>query len=332
MRDKFPEPGEMTVRKLSEIMGQKLMLAPTCGEEGFGRLVSSPDISRPGLALTGFTHRFLHDRIQIFGETEITYLSSLEPPAREAAIANIFQFPVYCCIVTKGYEPPTELCAAARKSDCAVFRSPRDTTPLIHDLTGYLAEVFAPRKSVHGTLVDVFGVGLLVTGRSAIGKSEAVLGLVERGHRLVADDMVRIRRTGDVLLGTGDALMGYHMEIRGLGMVDVEALFGIRAIKDRQQVDVEVRLVDWTQKPDFDRTGLDRATTTYLGIRIPQVTLPVLPGRNLALLLEVAAMNHLLNTRGVDVPAALERKLIERMQSASENNGDSRGSGRGDAS
>lgn len=331
MRDRFPEPGEMTVRKLAEIMGQKLMLSPVCGDEGFGRLVTSPDISRPGLALTGFTHRFLHDRIQIFGETEITYLASLDRSSRETAIGNIFQFPVYCCIVTKGYEPPEELCDAARKSDCAVFRSPRDTTPLIHDLTGYLAEVFAPRKSVHGTLVDVFGVGLLVTGRSAIGKSEAVLGLVERGHRLVADDMVRIRRTGDALLGTGDALMGYHMEIRGLGMVDVAALFGIRAVKDRQHVDVEVRLVDWTQKPDFDRTGLDRATTTYLGVRIPQVTLPVLPGRNLALLLEVAAMNHLLNVRGVDVPAALDRKLIERMQAVTDGGGGGPENGQGSA-
>lgn len=306
----------MTVRKLVEVLGIRLLLTASCGEDGFSRVISSPDISRPGLALTGFVHRFLFDRIQIFGETEITYLASMDTAARDAAIANIFQFPVYCCIVTKGFEPPPELCAAARRADCAVFRSPRDTTPLIHDLTGYLAEVFAPRKSVHGTLVDVFGVGLLVTGRSAIGKSEAVLGLVERGHRLVADDIVRIRRTGEVLLGTGDTLMGYHMEIRGLGMVNVAALYGIRAIKDRQQVDMEVQLVDWSQKPDFDRTGLERSTTTYLGIKIPQVVLPVLPGRNFALLLEVAAMNHLLSSRGVDVPAVLDRRLIERMQAS----------------
>jgi len=306
----------MTVGRLYELVGQKLLLTPANDEDGFSRSITSPDISRPGLALTGYTHRFLHDRIQIFGETEITYLSSLGSAERSAALGNVFGFPVYCCIVTKGLELPPELTSAAAGASCALFRSPRDTTPLIHDLTGFLSEVFAPRKSVHGTLVDVFGVGLLVTGRSAIGKSEAVLGLVERGHRLVADDIVRIRRTGEQLLGTGDTLMGYHMEIRGLGMVNVAALYGIRSIKDKQQVDMEVRLVDWSQKPDFDRTGLDRSTTTYLGIKIPQVILPVLPGRNLALLLEVAAMNFLLASRGVDVPAVLDRRLIERMQEA----------------
>ncbi len=314
MRDRYPEPGEMTVRRLFENLGPRLLISSACGDAGHSRLVGSPDISRPGLALTGFTHRFLHDRIQIIGETEITYLSSMESEGRREAVAHLFRFPVYCFMVTKGFEPPAELLEAAASSDCAVFRSPRDTTPLIHDLTGYLAEVFAPRKSVHGTLVDIFGVGQLVTGRSAIGKSEAVLGLVERGHRLIADDIVRIRRTGEQLLGTGDTLMGYHMEIRGLGMIDVSALYGVRAVKDRQQVDMEVRLVDWTQKPDFDRTGLERSTTTYLGVRIPQIVLPVLPGRNLALLLEVAAMNFMLSSRGVDVPAELENRLIERMR------------------
>lgn len=318
MRDRYPEPGEMTVRKLVELLGTRLLLEPVDGPTGLDHLVESPDISRPGLALTGFTHRFLHDRIQIIGETEITYLASLDSAGRSGAVSHLFGFPVYCFIVTKGFEPPPEIRSEALKSGCAVFRSPRDTTPLIHDLTGYLSEVFAPRKCVHGTLVDVYGVGILVTGRSAIGKSEAVLGLLERGHRLVADDIVRIRRTGDSLLGTGDAIMGSHMEIRGLGMVDVSALYGVRAVKDKNAVDLEVRLVDWSQKPDFDRTGLDRTTTTYLGIRLPLVELPVLPGRNLTLLLEVAAMSHLLSSRGVDVPAELDQKLIERMRGGAE--------------
>lgn len=317
MRDRYPEPGEMSVRRLFELIGQRLLTTSTTGEAGFSRLIGSPDINRPGLALTGFTHRFLHDRIQIIGETEITYLSSLDEDGRARAVRNLFQFPVYCFIVTKGFEPPPEIVAEASASDCAVFRSPRDTTPLIHDLTGYLSEVFAPRKCVHGTLVDVFGVGQLVTGRSAIGKSEAVLGLVERGHRLIADDIVRIRRTGEQLLGTGDAIMGSHMEIRGLGMVNIPVLYGIRSIKDRHPVDMEVRLVDWTQKPDFDRTGLDRSSTTYLGVRLPQIVLPVLPGRNIALLLEVAAMTFLLESHGVDIPAELDMKLIERMREPS---------------
>ena len=144
-----------------------------------------------------------------------------------------------------------------------------------------------------------------------------MLGLVERGHRLIADDVVRIRRTGEELLGTGDAILGSHMEIRGLGMVNVPVLYGIRSVKDRHTVDIEVRLVDWNQKPDFDRTGLDRSSTTYLGVRLPQIILPVLPGRNIALLLEVAAMTFLLERRGVDIPAELDMKLIERMREPS---------------
>lgn len=314
MRDRYPEPEQFTVRELYQRLGGKLRLRPVLGELGMDRKVCSGDISRPGLGLTGYVHKFLYERIQIFGETEITYLDQLDPASREEALGRIFRFPIYCCIVTKDLTVPEELLRAADEADAALFSSPRDTTPLIHDLCDYLGVIFAPMKSVHGTLVDVFGIGLLCTGRSAIGKSEAVLGLVERGHRLVADDNVRIRRTGDTLLGTGDSLMGYHMEIRGLGMVDVAALYGIKAVKDKQQIEIEVRLQDWSEDLGYDRAGLDEKRTTILGLEIPLVVLPVLPGRNLTLLLEVAAMNHLLS-KGGDSPAKLlNRQLMRRME------------------
>jgi len=237
----------------------------------------------------------------------------LDPALRKEAISNVFRFPVNCSVVTKGLEPPPELLEASRNAGAALFISSRDTTPLIHDLGDYLTEVFSPVESVHGTLVDVFGVGLLCTGKSSIGKSEAVLGLMERGHRLVADDMVRIRRVSDKLVGSGDTLMSYHMEIRGLGMVNIADLFGIRSTKDRQQVDLEVRLQAWSEVQDPDRTGLSKIEASILDVSIPLIILPVLPGRNLSLLLEVAVLNHILDKRGMNPARKLNRALIRRM-------------------
>jgi len=299
---------------LHERLGNRLQVTPATGTGGYGHKVVSPDISRPGLCLTGYTRNFLHDRIQIFGETEITLLESLPVADRVKAIDNVFSFPVACSIVTKGFDPPLELLEAASAANSALFLSPRDTTPLIHDLTDFLGEVFAPHVSLHATLVDLFGEGLLVMGRSAIGKSEAVLGLVERGHRLVADDLVRVRRAGDRLIGTGDALIGFHMEIRGIGFVNIAELFGVGATKERQTVDLAVRLIDAGIVDEADRSGLDEKTMNILGVEVPLVEIPVLPGRNITLLLEVAAMMNIqAKNTGCTSAERLNRKLISRM-------------------
>lgn len=293
-------------------MGRKLGLETQNGNTGLDRLIESPDVSRPGMALTGYLHKFLHDRIQIFGETEISYIDSLPEVERVSSIERLFQFPVYCAIVTKGFKPPETLTNLSRSHNVALFTSNRDTTPLIHDLRDFLDKVFAPRTDVYGTLVEVFGAGLLCTGPSAIGKSEAVLGLLERGHRLIADDRVYVKRIGNSLFGTGDSSMAHHMEIRGLGFIDVSAFYGIRAVKKRQQINLEVRLEEWSKdNQDFDRTGLVQQINTILDIPIPMTSIPVLPGRNLTLLLEVAVMNYLLRSKGRSVPEEVERKLIE---------------------
>ncbi len=314
MQDRYPDPASMTVGLLHQRLGKRLQMEPAFGDTGFFRKLSSPDISRPGLCLTGYTRNFLHDRVQIFGETEITLLDTLSPEERRSAIGNVFGFPVVCSIVTKGLTPPEELLAAASEAGSALFLSPRDTTPLIHDLTDFLGEVFAPHVSLHATLVDLFGEGLLVMGRSAIGKSEAVLGLVERGHRLVADDLVRVRRAGDRLSGTGDALIGFHMEIRGIGFVNIAELFGVGATKERQTVDLAVRLIDAGIVDEADRSGLDGKTMSILGVEIPLVEIPVLPGRNITLLLEVAAMMNIqAKNTGCTSAERLNRKLISRM-------------------
>lgn len=313
MRD-IPDRNELTVGRLFELLGDKLDLEPVGGNAGHGRKVTSPDISRPGMALTGYLHKFLHERIQIFGETEKSYLDSLSAEERSRSLRSIFDFPVYCSIVTKGQEPPSELVEFSAANSAALFRSKRDTTPLIHDLTSFLDLVFAPSTDVYGTLVEVFGAGLLCTGRSAIGKSETVLGLIERGHRLIADDRVHVRRIGNALFGTGDSRMAHHMEIRGLGLVDVSAFYGIRSVKERQQINLEVKLEEWSREnQDFDRTGLVQQLSTILDIPIPRTVIPVLPGRNLTLLLEVAVMNYLLLQKGRNVPEEVEKDLIERI-------------------
>lgn len=313
MRD-IPDRKELTVGKLYELLGEKLDLEPVNGDTGHERPIGSPDISRPGMALTGYLHKFLHERIQIFGETENSYLESLTADERFSSLRSIFDYPVYCSIVTKGLDPPEELVELSSRNSSALFRSKRDTTPLIHDLTNFLDMVFAPRTDLYGSLVEVFGAGLLCTGRSAIGKSETVLGLIERGHRLIADDRVHVRRLGNSLFGTGDSSMAHHMEIRGLGLVDVSAFYGIRSIKERQQIHLEVKLEEWSREnQDFDRTGLVQQVSTILDVPIPRTVIPVLPGRNLTLLLEVAVMNYLLIQKGRNVPEEVERELIDRI-------------------
>ncbi len=313
MKD-IPDRGELTAGKLFEILGERLEMKAVNGDIGFERIIESQDISRPGMALTGYLHKFLHDRLQIFGETEITYLDSLTAELRNSALESLFQFPVYCSIVTKGLNPPDELVRLSESNSSALFRSTMDTTPLIHELHSYLDLVFAPRTNVYGSLVEVFGAGVLCTGRSAIGKSETVLGLLERGHRLIADDRVHVRRIGNVLFGTGDSGMAHHMEIRGLGLVDVCAFYGIRSVKDRQQINLEVKLEEWSKdNQNFDRTGLIQKISTLLDLPIPLTIIPVLPGRNLTLLLEVAVMNYLLLKKGRNVPEEVEKDLIARI-------------------
>ena len=310
--DTEQKPEDLTVARLFELLGEKLSLVAVNGTTGHDSMIESPDVSRPGMALTGFLNKFLYKRIQIFGETEITYLDLLSKPERKSSIEKIFQFPIHCSIITKDMLPPPILVELSRKNNSALFRSTRDTTPLIHDLTEYLDLVFAPRTDVYGSLVEVFGAGLLCTGRSAIGKSEAVLGLLERGHRLIADDRVYVRRIGNTLFGTGDSRIAHHMEIRGLGFVDVSSFYGIRAIKDRQQIDLEAKLMEWSKDDqDFDRTGLVQKMSRILDLSIPRTTIPVMPGRNITLLLEVAVMNFLLRRKGRSVPEEIEKNQIE---------------------
>jgi HPr kinase/phosphorylase len=280
------------------------------------REITVSDINRPGMALMGFVENFLPERIQILAQTELTYLATLSPEGVRESLDRLFRFTMPLIVVCKGLEVPPYLVHRANECGVPVLRTPQSTTPFIHSLTSYLDHMFAPTVSVHGSLVDVYGCGLLFTGRSAIGKSETALDLVERGHRLVADDIVTItRRHGDVLTGTGNQLLRHHMEIRGLGIIDIQSIFGIRSIRLQKRVEVEVNLREWSDEEEYERVGIDEKKTTILGVEIPLVQVPITPGKNITVIAEVIALHYLVKVYGGFSPAEkLNQHMLEVMK------------------
>ena len=306
----------LSVARLFEDQRQELQLEQLTESLASAREITVSDIHRPGMALMGFVENFLPERIQILAQTELTYLATLPPESVREAIDRLFQFEMPLVVVCKGLEVPPHLIQRANEHQVPVLRTPQSTTPFIHSLTLYLDYMFAPQVTVHGSLVDVYGCGLLFTGRSAIGKSETALDLVERGHRLVADDVVTItRRHGDVLIGSGNQLLRHHMEIRGLGIIDVQAIFGIRSIRLQKRVEVEVNLREWSADEDYERVGLDDRKTSILGVEVPLVQVPITPGKNITVIAEVIALNYLVKVTGGYSPAErLNQHLIEIMK------------------
>jgi HPr kinase/phosphorylase len=306
----------LSVARLYEDQRQELQLDPLTESLASKTEITVSDIHRPGMALMGFVGNFLPERIQILAQTEMSYLATLSPTGVREALDRLFQFQMPLIVVCKGLEVPPYLLECANRDSVPVLRTPQSTTPFIHALTSYLDHMFAPAITVHGSLVDVYGCGLLFTGRSAIGKSETALDLVERGHRLVADDVVTLtKRHGDLLIGTGNQLLRHHMEIRGLGIIDVQAIFGIRSIRLQKRVEVEVNLTDWSTDGEYERTGLDEKRTEYLGASIPLVQVPITPGKNITVIAEVVALNYLVKVTGGYSPAErLNQHLIELMK------------------
>ncbi len=304
----------MSVRELCERAGPQLQLK-ILGEGLASRQpITVGDINRPGLALTGFVENFLWERILIFGETEICFLKTLTDEGRQQALEHIFRFQIPCILVSKGIAPPAPLCELANAMQIPVLGSEMSTTPLIHALTAFLESAFAPSTSIHASLVDVYGVGLLITGRSAIGKSECALDLVERGARLVADDIVTIHREHNVLIGSGNEMLRHCMEIRGIGIVDVQSIFGIRSIRARKRVEVEVNLREWDATEDYERLGLEERSTTILDVRIPLVVVPIFPGKNITVIAETIALNYLVKSYGYNPAEHLNENLLQMIR------------------
>jgi HPr kinase/phosphorylase len=305
----------LTIRDLLERKKAALSLELLAGEGGLDREVTSPEVSSPGLALTGFTDRFVSDRLQVLGETELSYLQSLPDDRCREVMTGLFGSGIPCLIITKNQDPPTTLLEAAETQDIAVIRSALKTGDFYRRVKPYLEEEFAPSTAIHGSLADVYGVGLLFVGPSGIGKSECVLDLVERGHRVVADDVVLVHKRGhDVLIGRGHDFQQHHMEIRGIGIIDVRALFGIRAVRQQKRIELIVQLEEWSEGAHYDRTGLETDTTEILAVEVPKVIVPLNPGKNITVIAEVVAMNHLLRYSGVHSARDFDQSLVERMQ------------------
>jgi HPr kinase/phosphorylase len=316
-RNRMPS---ITVEKLYVSRRRDLELTLLGGSEiARQKTIGSAELHRPGLALTGFFERFTNRRIQILGETEVAYLNHLGQERLLEVAKTIFSYDIPMMIISKGIAPPLEFLDAANASDTAVFSSRLTTAELTTRLSAHLDTVFAPTTNVHGTLVDVYGVGLLYTGKSGIGKSEVALDLVERGHRLVADDVVKVTRMApDVIIGSGSELLGHHMEIRGVGIIDIEELFGIRAIRMQKRIEVEVRLTLWSETKQYERLGVEDVTTTMLGARIPMVNVPISPGKNITVISEVIAMNHMLKVYGENSAIEFTKKLSQRLSRQSQ--------------
>ncbi len=298
----------VTVGELLETAGAALRLRLVAGAPGLGRRIERPRVQQPGLALAGFLPQLHPDRLQVLGNSEIAYLGTLGAERARAAAAAVAAAGVACFVVTNDTPPPPVLVEPAAAAGVPVLSSALRTADFIHRATAWLEERLAPEIQLHADLVEVEGVGILIRGPSGIGKSEAALDLVSRGGRLVADDLVRVRRISPtVLRGRAATLLEHHMEIRGLGIIDVKALFGLLATLDERQLDLVVELIAWTE--GVDRLGLGDEQVTLLEVALPIVRIPVQPGRSTALLIETAARNFLLRRRGLHSAAELTARV-----------------------
>jgi len=286
-----------------------LGLRLVAGRRGLRREILLARVQRPGLALAGHTAYIHYGRVQIVGGSEIGYLRTLLPRRRAAALQRACRKRISCFIVTKGLEAPAELRRVTEARGIPLLATRMASTAFIKQLQAFLDERLAPRVHQHAVMVDVFGLGVLIAGESGIGKSECALDLVDRGHRLVADDVVEIKRVGDGLYGAAPELTRYHMELRGLGILNVKDLYGVSAIRLSKRIELVVKLERWKVGRQYDRLGLGTEGVEMLGVDVPQVRMPVAPGRNLALLVEVASRNQLLKERGYDAA----RRLAERV-------------------
>jgi len=290
-----------------------LSLRVVAGNNYLNRVVPSPELNRPSLELTGFFERFRPERIQIFGSGEMAYLEQAENSPRVLEnLERIFTFNVPCVIVSNGLEAPRCLCELGVKYQTPILVSPHHTTKLYKRVWEALDLVFAPRTVMHGVLVDVFGVGVLIVGKGGVGKSECALELVTRGHVLVADDLVETRCLSSVvLMGYANQTIPYHMELRGLGIIDVNRVFGARAIRPSKRIRLVVMLEAWDEAKEYERLGIEERYCEILEVEIPCLVIPVCPGRNISTIVEVGALQQKLKRMGIDVAKEMNEKLIQ---------------------
>lgn len=299
-----------------------LNLQCAAGRRGLSRTITLPDINRPGLALSGFFDDFAAMRVQLFGRGEQAYLARITAEDDWSNIERIFQFQVPCCIFTQNYQPHARFLALAETYNCPILLTDLPSSDFSQRLLRALGDVFAPHKTIHGVLVEVSGLGVLILGDSGVGKSEAALELIERGNRLVCDDAVEIRCvSGNTLLGQAvNPALGHHLEVRGLGIINIAQLFGVAAIQTRKELEMVIELETWSPDKEYDRLGTKESTYEILGVRLPTLKIPVKPGRNIAILIETAVMNQRLKKMGIFSAQEFNQNVIQWLESENARN------------
>ncbi len=290
-----------------------LNLKCIAGQRGLPRAITIAEINRPGLALTGFYDNFVSDRVQLFGRGETAYLKKLHKDKNFESLRNFFSPNIPCCIFTYNLEPPEEFRQLAEENCCPILQTDLSSTEFSSRILRVFSNIFSPHQTMHGVLIEVYGIGILLTGHSGVGKSETALELVERGHRLVADDIIEIRCVnGNVILGRGiNTFISHHMEIRGLGIINISQLYGVGAIRDQKEVQMIVQLEEWNSNKAYDRLGTDQQYKELLGVKIPVIEIPVRPGRNLPIIIEAAAMNERLKNMGYNSAKDFNQNVLK---------------------
>jgi len=308
----------ITVRNLLEDKKDKLKLKLVGGKEGLHNEIKTNSLFCPGLLLTGFKKHFEKNAIQILGKQTIAFLNQLTKEEKKKSLSLLLNYSVPCLIVSDNLKIPHLLIKSCDEKKIPILITKTKQCEIVHEIIDYIESKTSAYIYVHGTLVDVYGVGILFTGKSGIGKSETALDLVARGHRLVADDLVKVtKRKPEILMGVGKEpldLFRSHLEIRGIGVIDISKIFGVRAIRLHKRVEVEVHLIKWGLKKNIDRTGLEVRTKTILGVRIPYKIIPLVPGKNISVLSETVALEHLLKLYAYDTPRIFNKKLLELMK------------------
>lgn len=305
----------LTVSELYERWQKTWSFELLAGSEGMESTIETSEINRPGLALAGFYDMFSSDRLQLIGLTECAFLRNLTHEERDRAIRRTLGFSIPAIILTSSEQAPQELLDICNERNIPLLRTSAITSTIASGLHRFLERRLAPSWTVHGVMLDVFGMGVLIQGKSGVGKSECGLELIERGHRLIADDVVVVRRVNNtILLAETSPNIGYHMELRGIGIIDIELLYGVRAVRDISKISLRVYMEPWDPNKDYERLGLEERTSLLFDCKVPEYVLPVEPGRNIAKLVEVAALMQRLEEQGINVAQEFNQRIIDCMR------------------
>lgn len=305
----------LSIREVLDDVEYGLGLMLLAGRKGLANRIVSPRIQKPGLALAGYTAHFHPDRVQVLGNTEISYLNKIDEHLAAKCVKEICAFPITCFIITTGLIPPRIFLDTVELAGIPTLSTSLKSSTFISLITKFLEERLLPTTHLHGVLVEVLGVGILIIGKSGIGKSECALDLIIRGHRLVADDMVYIKKKMPAtLVGQSEESIQHLMEIRGLGIINIKDLYGVSAIREKKIIDIMLELMEWDPNQEYDRLGVDDHRTTILGVEIPHIIIPVRPGRNLGSIIEVAARNFLLKGMGYHSALDFQNRLLARLE------------------